>query len=278
MATALFTTLDKCLTCKNVSIRKDTRVHTASVWNGSEWLQVRHGDKRCPSCRVYYKLNYVAVNNSKMNTLKTVEDDSIILLNHHLGFTYKYLNNYWFRVCRAHTSALAEASSILQSQPNASIGHVAKQESNTKHRDNWLMRLILQGMFIYLRLKENTFDFDVDDPVPSGDKLYDTPLKEAHFIFDATTDDPDFIVKGKLDVVTDGNRPLARKLCDDEKKDLKRLQGRPKKKLKKSTSRCKAVAIVENLQISRHSIGGLFATMNMKKTKQDQRERSGTTG
>ena len=147
------------------------------------------------------------------------------------------------------------------------IGQVAKQLKKTKHRDNWLSRLILQGMFIYLRFKEGCFEFNVDDPVPAGDKKYDPKLEDVFIIFDATTDDPHFVVKGKLDVVTDGNMPLARRLHANEKTGLKRLAGRPKKK--QASSRCKAVAVSEAIKLSRKSIGGLFGTMNMKKKHKD---------
>jgi hypothetical protein len=76
-------------------------------------------------------------------------------------------------------------------------------------------------------------------------------------IFNAVRDDPNFLKsQAKVDVVTDGNHQCNRKLMDDEKKHAKtNLPGRPRtkkpKKNKKATSRCKAVAHVEEAKLAR---------------------------
>jgi len=207
-------------------------------------------------------------------SLASCESNPTILLHNHIGFSYNYLKNYWHRVCRAHTSALAEASSILQTHPGAKFGHDMKKARRTKQRDDYLARSIQRAMFIYLRLQEGKTDFDVNDPVAKGDKQYDVANKGVVIIFNAARDDPNCqSVQKKVDVVTDGNMPLSRKLVDDERQGLKRLAGHPKAipengaTGKKPKSRCKAVSDVENIKISRHSIGGLFGTLNMKRAR-----------
>ena len=92
-----------------------------------------------------------------------------------------------------------------------------------------LSRLIQQAMFMYLRLMEGKTHFNIENPIPEGDKQYDSENRSVVVIFNATIHDPNCkSINNKFDVVTDGNTPLARKLCDDERVGLKRLAGRPK--------------------------------------------------
>ena len=63
MSLTAYTNLEYCIHCKDVKLLKSTeqtRLYDASVWNGSAWLHVKHSNKRCPQCRIYYKLNFAA--------------------------------------------------------------------------------------------------------------------------------------------------------------------------------------------------------------------------
>ena len=192
-----------------------------------------------------------------------LKHNTIILLNPGLGFTYSYMILLWNRICRANVSFLAEASSILLSCPDATVGSPSRRGGKQHMQDDGLARWISQLIFIYLRYQEGNYTFNVDDPVPVKDKEYDVKLKDTHIIFNEPEKDPLLLKKYQpLHVVTDGNIPLARKICDDERVGLKRLQGRPKSK--KKISRCAAVSEHENINTSRVIIGGLFVTVNMQ--------------
>ena len=66
--------------------------------------------------------------------------------------------------------------------------------------------------------------FNIENPIPEGDKQYDSKNRSVVIIFNARIDDPDCkSINNKFDVVTDGNTNLARKLCCDERVGLKRL-------------------------------------------------------
>ena len=89
-----------------------------------------------------------------------------------------------------------------------------------------------------------------------------------HLIFNEPENDPQLQGRSqKLDIVTDGNIPLSRRLVEDERKGLRRLPGRPAQKKVKKTSRCSAVSTDEVVKIMRHTTGGLFATVNMRSSK-----------
>ena len=144
-----------------------------------------------------------------------------------------------------------------------------------------------------MRLREEHFDFDVDDPVPDDDPEYGVITRGLRTIFNASRDDPSFKTKGEVpDVVTDGNWQCSRRLVADEKQYAdRRLPGRPKAKAApktkaaakaapkvkakpqpKAKSRCRAVTQVEDIKVARSQTGGLFATINMKNVKGRQNQ------
>ena len=130
MSITAYSHLECCIHCEGVKLSKsleESKLYDASVWNGSEWLHVKHGNKRCPQCRTYYKLNYAAGHFEKLNTLTTCDDKQIVLMNNHTGFTMKYLRKYWHRVCRSRTWAIAEAYNILGSQSQVEYGQIQKK-------------------------------------------------------------------------------------------------------------------------------------------------------
>ena len=234
----------------------------------------------------------------KKNTLdvNTVQPDDVVLVHTRIGFTWRYLNLLWHRMCRANVSATAEASSILLADPLHQIGHTAKNQwgsgAGVSITEKRLQQCIHKALFIFLRLKDGTTDFKVDDPVPDDDPIYGVPLKETYIIYNEPQLDKHLQRYGKLDVVTDGNQPLSRTLCDDEKTGLRRLQGRPsskvlkkpaasvskkpaasnasqqadppkKKRKTKRKSRCIAVTSDEQIAADRTRTGGLFGTVSM---------------
>ena len=212
--------------------------HEASVWNGDTWMKISHGTKLCKSCGTRYKLNYIASGEGRINTLTAgvIKDATIILVHTRLGFTLRYLRLLWNRICRAGTSFLAEASSIVLADSELNIGHAAKKPkgSNTGMTDDWLSRQIADAVFIFLRYQEHVYDFSIDDPVPMNDPKYGTALDDVYVIYNKPEFEHNLTGKKiKLDIVTDGCAPLARNLCDDERKGLKHLQGRPKEGKKK---------------------------------------------
>ena len=54
-----------------------------------------------------------------------------------------------------------------------------------------LSRLIQQAMFMYLRLMEGKTHFNIENPIPEGDKQYDSKNRSVVVIFNARIDDPD---------------------------------------------------------------------------------------
>ena len=270
---ACFTDVTACTECSSrksliqLPLTKTNDCHVATVWNGSCWTDVRHGTKVCKSCGCRFKLNYAAKQGQKKNILTeaTLKAETIVLVHPSLGFRYSYLRLLWNRICRANVSFLAEASSILMTFPDATVGSAARRGCTKTMSDDSLARWIAQAIFIYLRYQESCFAFDVDDPVPDDDEDYGKLLQDTHIIYNHPEEDPRLKNSNQLlDVVTDGNMPLARLLCADERRGLKRLAGRPKAAPKKKISRCQAVSETESIQVSRHTIGGLFATINMR--------------
>ena len=235
----LYTPLSHCsyCACKEPLTKLSSlsqNIHTASVWNGAQWEMIKHGTKKCCACKSRFKLNYLASQQGKWNTLtpETLEPSSILLVHPSLGFRYSYLHLLWHRVCRANVSFLAEASSIILATPHAVVGNDGKRRGKSTQKlmtDHRLSLHINQALFCYLRFQEKVWHFSVDDPVPKNDKEYGTPLKDTHIIFNEPESDPQLETKfTKLDIVTDGCIPLARPLVDDERKKLKRLVGKPK--------------------------------------------------
>ena len=282
MLTVAFTELQQCLYCKGTkgllkTCGNDTTItHEASIWVGSEWTTVKHGTKRCTTCRRNYKLSYVSERGTKTNTVRATENNPTILLYPELGFSYNYLKQFWNRACRCAVSAQGETATILMTFPDIKFGSQGK--STAKGGDGRLSevklaRKLAQALFIFLRLQEECYAFDIDDPVPDHDPKYGRKNEGLYTIFDVAKDDPGFTgASKKFDVVTDGNYQSRRKLCRDEKRFTKNMTGRPPKSAKskkqqtvpKSNSRCAAVRNKENIKLARTRTGGLFATVNMK--------------
>ena len=195
----------------------------------------------------------------------------------------------------------------MTTQPGVSIGD-PHQRARVKNRwgsstdtqnqvsETTLRGHLLNAVFVNLRLCNAQTKFNVADPVAIDDPVYGVPNKNFFFIFDAVRDDPDFIKEPNCrDVVTDGNQPAARRLCDDEKAFATtglrgyRAWKRPaakgkilfaKKPSAKSSHGCKKnwstkkkdvprCAYVnkkaeEAMKVSRTHTGGLFATLDMK--------------
>jgi hypothetical protein len=204
-------------------------------------------------------LNYIAKIGSKPNTLQTTENNPTVLLHARFGFTYNYLTQFWHRVCCTGCSPGAEAPTILLSAPLAKNDNKKgpKSKTTSAFSEDDLARSITQGLFVLLRLQEGVHDFNIDDPVPKGDAVFDKTNDGILTIFNASSDDPLFVNKTKFDVVTDGNTQVNRKLEDKEKKYAKKnLPCRPRKKKrikahlgKQPTSRCKTVSKTERIKI-----------------------------
>ena len=269
----------KCVDCGGELFKKNsgTSCHTASVWTGAVWEQVRHGTKVCKECGARHKLNYIARTGFKSNIIKPadLEGNPIILVHAQTGFTLQYLRQLWNRVCRTGCGARGEAATILLTYPDVRIGCSEKNPHKGKKKsmdESHLSTRLTQGLFMLLRFNEGVFDFDVDDPVPSGDKTYDQTNEGVHVIFNAARDDPEFkSTRTKFDIVTDGNIQCHRTLEPKERKFArKNLPGRPKNKkpaTDSSTSRCAAVRKHEKMKAARTHTGGVFVSMNMKNRK-----------
>ena len=225
-----------------------------------------------------YKLSYRIKSGDKFSTTKAPADDTIVLLNPALGFTFGYLKQFWFRTCRCPASAQSEASTIIQTFPNASFGYSKMRKAKSKRRNSDSKERdfashLTQAMFVYIRIMEGVQGFDVGDPVPDSDPEYGVLNKDGiHTLFDAAMHDPGFqLLKSKYDVVTDGNCQVCRVAAPAEQKLLKTLAGRPKKvktqNNTKSKSRCAAVKNVEKIKAYGNKTGGVFVTMDMKKNK-----------
>jgi hypothetical protein len=277
----VWTPVCKCTCCtkrctlQQLPTTNPMHTHKASIWDGIEFKEIEHGTKQCPSCHVRYKLNFISRVGVKQNCLDsaTISDDSIILVHVHLGFTYRSLHLLWQRVCRGSISFLAEASSILLANPGVKVGHTAKNRYNNNESitDANLAHHLQTALFNYLRFQDKTYNFEVDNVVPDGDPVFDVTLEDVHLIYNEPQIDLHLKRYGKVDIVTDGNQPLSRILCDDEKKGLKRLQGRPKenksKNNEKNSSRCISVSSAEKIVVSRSRTGGLFVSMSMHTVK-----------
>ena len=285
-----YTKLTHCVDCKKTALSTLTsEVHTATIWNGNRWSRVQHGQKRCYECGSIYNLNYRPQIGSKANTLQCPEDSDIVLLNPFVGFEFAYLRQFWNRTCRASISARAEAATILLTWPDNHIGNRRKGRAtrNQQYSEFHFSQLITTATFVYLRLQDKDYDFDVADPMPDHHPLYGKPNKGAYVLFNAVRDDPGFTLKRKAyDIVTDGDQPLRRKLGKGEH-TTKKLPGAPnKRKMKRaiekkpagsgvaqaksvcggrtSISRCLAVERKEKIAHVRNRTGGLFASLDMK--------------
>jgi len=95
----------------------------------------------------------------------------------------------WNRICRANVSFLAEASSILLSCPDATVGSPSRRGGKQHMQDDGLARWISQLIFIYLRYQEGNYTFNVDDPVPVKDQENDVEWKDTQIIFNVPEND-----------------------------------------------------------------------------------------
>jgi hypothetical protein len=171
----LWTDLEICIECKGVLTKTPggNRDHTAHILNGNEWTEIQHGTKICEECGLRYKLNYVVKDNTKQNIVRATDKNPTILTHGQLGFTYNYLVQLWHRICRTGTSPGAEASVILLTaipEHKRTRGPTTKTDSMT---EDSLSRQLTRAIFVFLRLQEQVYDFNVDDPVPSGDHVFD---------------------------------------------------------------------------------------------------------
>ena len=305
-----YTDLTQCTRCKNAPLLcLKFRSTTASVWDGAKWVSRKIGTKRCYFCMTYYKLNYMSEKSSRKNTIQSADDDSIVLVNEYLGFTFGYLRQLWHRVCRASVSFDAEVATILLTYQDAKVGNMRRSQSSNKHKDpTRLAKSLSQAVFIYLRLAHGQTDFDIRDPMPSDHPRWGSPNTGVFTIFNASRDDPTFVAKKMYNIVTDGNQPLRRSLAKDEnttkrlpsihhKQGKRTVKPQPvvtkkpatktqkmegsqpslaenasavTKKSTRSKSRCAAVASGEIIGASRTTTGGLFITMDMCPRKKKQ--------
>ena len=262
--------VDLCQECGSsglVKLQNAHHQHFAVVWDGAAWRNINHGSLRCRDCATIHKLNYLSKQDKKLCFLSDPADEQVYLLTPHLGFTVGFAKLLWNQICRMHCSLRGAACAILLTSMPQSIPKSNRDDAYLAHR----LRNLLFG---YLCIYEGRSHFEIDDPIPEKDIEYDGKLVDTFEIFNAAIHDPGFKCK-ELDIVTDGNQQLHRKLEPAEKIGLKRLAGKPKDKAKKrklklgvtSNSRCATVKKHENIKIARTHTGGLFCSVNMKNRK-----------
>ena len=106
----------------------------------------------------------------------------------------------------------AEASTSLLSDHGKKLGHHQKNrwrdgaDIMSEHR---VQQCVQQALFNYLRLKDGTTAFSIDDPVPADDPVYCAKLDDVFVIYNEPQLDRYLQKHGKVDVVTDGNQPLS---------------------------------------------------------------------
>ena len=99
---AHYTGLRECHFCEEINlITQQSRQYEASVWDGMKCRQILHADGRCHQCKAYYKLNYLSHHGENLNMLKRPTDETIVLSNVDLKFTYAYPKQLWIHLCRA---------------------------------------------------------------------------------------------------------------------------------------------------------------------------------
>ena len=89
-----------------------------------------------------------------------------------------------------------------------------------------MRRHILNALFVKFRVDEGAKAFDLDDPVPRGDVVYDAPNTgyfEIFSIFDGGNAAVDPI--RPINVASDGNQQLCRRVIPDEKQYKKETPG-----------------------------------------------------
>ena len=102
----LYTSLTRCIACRSrPQLDTQNTLRDALVWNGSVWIAVKHGEKKCRTCHGHFRINYQSKIGKKINTLKEADDNQVMLMNDDIGFTIGYLRQYWNRVCRCGVSA-----------------------------------------------------------------------------------------------------------------------------------------------------------------------------
>ena len=101
----------------------------------------------------------------------------------YVGIRFAYLRQLWTRMCRASVSAEAEAATIMMVHPSAIIGNDKYKYwgSSRKVRDvKRFARILIRSVFVYPRLANKEYNFDVFDPVPDDDPRFGMPNKGQH--------------------------------------------------------------------------------------------------
>ena len=163
--------------------KESFRNSAVSVWNGAWWDGVTDGSKRCYGCGSHYKLNVVSEQASRRNALQAPRDDLIVPITKDVGFRFACLRQFWTWMCRASESAEAEAATIMMVHPSAIIGNDKYKYwgSSRKVRDvKRFARILIRSVFVYPRLANKEYNFDVFDPVPDDDPRSGMPNKGQH--------------------------------------------------------------------------------------------------
>ena len=220
-----------------------------------------------------YRLNWRWSEGSKIFSLwRKPADSEPLLLSNTVGITWGALKLHRNRVFLTPSSALAEATVICDSSSMAPI------------KVDALAEYLLRATFVLFQYEEGRRHFHLEDPVPTPHPDYGRVNKGYEVIFSASTHDPGFRPNRKLNIVTDGNNQVCRKIDAGERARNSTNRGRPKGptrkksqrirvrrgrpgKAKQSTSRCKAVAKldVEPTKGGRaDKTSGVFAAVSME--------------
>ena len=84
---------------------------------------------------------------------------------------------------RASVSAEEEAATIMMAHPSAIVGKAKYHHLGTSRKVRHvkgLARTWIRAVFVYLRLANKEYDFDVFDPVPDGDPRFGMPNTGQH--------------------------------------------------------------------------------------------------
>ena len=85
---------------------------------------------------------------------------------------------------------------------------------------------LFKGMKLHMRWQEWIFDrVNIDDVVPRGDTCYDAINSGFHTVFNAWSDDPEYVnIENNVSIVTDGNKVLTRVVKDPSESALKKMR------------------------------------------------------
>ena len=184
----------------------------------------------------------------------------LVLMENYLGFRIGYLRQFAFRQFRCAVSVLGEASTILQTFPDAK--HVS--EGNlSKHLRTVIM---LYHGFCDNRLK----NVHLSNPVLDTDTDMGAPNLGFFTIFNAWEHDPGLAKRTTCNVVVDGNKVMTRLLQPDELAFKKRGSGRPNQKKQerrmKLGSRCGGAKNPRETEADRSlkRTEGIYVTVDME--------------